>query len=108
MKPLTANAADDVEHMPHAAIPSRAAQHTGTPHLADGDRAGRAREAARGVWVKRWSLSVPDAGPRRTGTIDPDPLPAEVPHHDPRGDAEAPDPDAATAAGTAPRPAYSR
>lgn len=81
------------------------------PHLADRDGAGRAREAAqagRGVWVKRWSLSVPDAGPRRTGTIDPDPLPAEVPHHEPRDDAEAPDPDAATAAGTELRPTHSR
>ena len=110
MKPSTANGADDAEHMPHApaphrAAPRRTAPHTGAPHTGDGDRAGRAREAAqagRGVWVKRWSLAVPDAGPRRTGAIDPDPVdPDPV-------DPDAVDPDAATAAGTALRPTHSR
>lgn len=74
-------------------------------HTADRDRTVRAREAAeagRGVWVKRWSLSVPEAGLYGTGAADPDPLPVELPGPDPEDDAGAPDPTAATAAGTAP------
>ena len=54
------------------------------PHAADGERAGRrasapagATHAGSGVWVKRWSLSVPDAGPRGTVTMGLDLRPLE-------------------------------
>ncbi len=54
------------------------------PHAADGERAGRrasapagATRAGRGVWVKRRSLAVPDAGPRGAGTIGRDLRPVE-------------------------------
>lgn len=88
MTPSTANCPDAAEHM---------------PHTADRDRAGRSREAAetgRGVWVKRWSLSVADPRPRGTGTTDPDPLLAGLPEHDTEDDAGAPQPTADTEGGT--------
>ena len=40
--------------------------HAADPHKADRDRASEpagAVDAGGGVWVKRWSLSVPSAGP---------------------------------------------
>lgn len=76
------------------------------PHAAERDRAGRrtpepagATHAGSGVWVKRWSLSVPDAGARGTGTVGRDLRSVEPPEPDREHEVGGPHPSGAAPTG---------